>query len=701
MRKMKKSGISLIVLIITIIVIIILAGAVILSLTENNPIEQASKARFLNDLDSFQMELNLYKTNQFSNSVGRFDPTKLQADKNRIIYDGVEDTSKTINDIIASLKNNTTYVNEFEIINGQLVYMGVASNKKEWASQIGITSKNAEPQVIIGIPDTQLVAQGTDIVYPIEFSSNVAITGINLAGKIEVINENNSVVSPQPEIVVGDPSGTNSDKIRTLDVTIKTTNLANGIYKLKIKAGAITNLNNVTTTKDAVALFSVEVDNTAPSNPTIEASTTSWTNQDVTVTITYPSDAVIKEYSLDGISWSAYTTELVVSTNNTTVYARAKDQVGNQSGQTTHTVANIDKTKPVIALNGSSSVLVVKGSAYTEQGATVTDDLDTNIQSKLVITGSVNTAVEGSYIVKYNVTDAAGNAAVEVSRTVNVANSEYTFNYTGASQTFVVPYSGTYKIECWGAQGGGTGGLGGYTSGNVVLTKDMNLYIYVGSAGSESVNPYTSDSGTRFNGGAGGGYFTYASYPVRVPGGGGATDVRLNSGNWNDITGLRSRIMVAGGGGGGASSLLGGVGGNTSGGNGVRGSTGGAVIGGGGTQTSGGTSNIYTGSFGSGGSGYISNPTAPNNNDGTGGGGGYYGGGGGYGGVAVGTQSGNAATGGGGSSFISGYSGCNAVNASGVHTGQPVHYSGISFTAATMQAGIRSGNGIVKITPIS
>mgnify|MGYP000084289117 FL=1 len=37
-----------------------------------------------------------------------------------------------------------------------------------------------------------------------------------------------------------------------------------------------------------------------------------------------------------------------------------------------------------------------------------------------MITGNVNTAVAGTYTVRYNVTDSAGNAATEVTRTVTV-----------------------------------------------------------------------------------------------------------------------------------------------------------------------------------------------------------------------------------------------------------------------------------------
>ena len=65
-----------------------------------------------------------------------------------------------------------------------------------------------------------------------------------------------------------------------------------------------------------------------------------------------------------------------------------------------------------------------------------------------------------------------------------------------------------------------------------------------------------------------------------------------------------------------------------------------------------------------------------------GGGSGYYGGGSQY-----------TSGGGGGSSFISGYAGCNAVNNAGTHTGQPVHFSGMTFTKTVMQGGSENTHG--------
>ena len=62
--KMKK-GISLIILIITIIVIIILVGAIILGLTNNNPIDSAKYAVFSSDISTLEEQVALYSLDKF------------------------------------------------------------------------------------------------------------------------------------------------------------------------------------------------------------------------------------------------------------------------------------------------------------------------------------------------------------------------------------------------------------------------------------------------------------------------------------------------------------------------------------------------------------------------------------------------------------------------------------------------------------
>ena len=73
----------------------------------------------------------------------------------------------------------------------------------------------------------------------------------------------------------------------------------------------------------------------------------------------------------------------------------------------------------MITLNGSNPTNVNVGETYTEL-ATASDNNDGDITSDIVITGSVNTSVSGSYTLTYNVKDAADNSAIEVTRTVIV-----------------------------------------------------------------------------------------------------------------------------------------------------------------------------------------------------------------------------------------------------------------------------------------
>jgi len=85
-----------------------------------------------------------------------------------------------------------------------------------------------------------------------------------------------------------------------------------------------------------------------------------------------------------------------------------------------------DTEAPVITLNGNATIDVPLGGTYTELGATATDNVDGDLTSSIVIGGdTVDTNTLGTYIVTYNVSDAAGNNAVEVTRTVNVINPVY------------------------------------------------------------------------------------------------------------------------------------------------------------------------------------------------------------------------------------------------------------------------------------
>ena len=104
-----------------------------------------------------------------------------------------------------------------------------------------------------------------------------------------------------------------------------------------------------------------------------------------------------------------------------TVTYNATDAAGNNATEVTRTVNVVDTTAPVITLTGATVTLEV-GATYNEQGATATDNYDSSVT--VTIGGdTVDTNTVGTYTVTYNATDAAGNNATEVTRTVNVVDS--------------------------------------------------------------------------------------------------------------------------------------------------------------------------------------------------------------------------------------------------------------------------------------
>ncbi len=190
---------------------------------------------------------------------------------------------------------------------------------------------------------------------------------------------------------------------------------------------------------------------------------------------------------------------------------------------------------------------------------------------------------------------------------------------------FKAPKTGIYKLETWGAQGGGNdlylGGYGGYSVGNINLNKDDIIYITIAGKG----NYISCTDSSLISGGFNGGGTGKCSSNRNAGSGGGATHIATESGLLSTFSDkLTNLLIVAAGGGGGAmtSTSSYGIGGSGGGFTGVANSpVGNTYKNTGGTQSSGGTSGTgkYSGSFGQGGS--------SSSYWGSGGGSGLYGGG--------------------------------------------------------------------------
>jgi len=84
-----------------------------------------------------------------------------------------------------------------------------------------------------------------------------------------------------------------------------------------------------------------------------------------------------------------------------------------------------DVTSPVITLSGSSNITIKQNAPYKDEGATALDDIDGKINFRIVTSGlPIDTKLAGTYSVKYDVTDAAGNKAVQIVRTVIVEDKK-------------------------------------------------------------------------------------------------------------------------------------------------------------------------------------------------------------------------------------------------------------------------------------
>lgn len=192
------------------------------------------------------------------------------------------------------------------------------------------------------------------------------------------------------------------------------------------------------------------------------------------------------------------------------------------------------------------------------------------------------------FVFKAYSVDAAGNTSGILTTT---ATTDYVldkpFEYQNSTQQFNVIVSGYYKMRVWGAQGGyrtteGNSGRGGYAEGTVYLNAGDVIYVHTGGAGG---NGSSGCGSTICAGGYNGGGYRYKYY-----GGGGGTDIRINSDS------LLARVIVAGGGGSdGATGKKGMYGGGTTGGSSTESySSVGNYDGKGGTQTYSGYSASYT-----------------------------------------------------------------------------------------------------------
>lgn len=111
----------------------------------------------------------------------------------------------------------------------------------------------------------------------------------------------------------------------------------------------------------------------------------------------------------------------------TTITWTATDAAGN-IGSAAQTVTIVDTILPVITVVGTNPLMLNIGDTFTDQGATASDIVDGDITASIIVTNPVNTALPGTYLVNYSVTDKAGNTGSAIRTVLVQAQTLRTFS---------------------------------------------------------------------------------------------------------------------------------------------------------------------------------------------------------------------------------------------------------------------------------
>ena len=185
---------------------------------------------------------------------------------------------------------------------------------------------------------------------------------------------------------------------------------------------------------------------------------------------TYVDEGATAEDNVDGDITANIATVSTLDVNTLgdyTVTYTVSDAAGNEDEEI-RTVTVFADAPPVITLTGDANVELPRTAIYTELGATATDYVEGDIA--VTIGGdTVDTDTIGTYTVTYDVSDSAGLAATQVTRTVVVVADQAAEITLDGLAGFELLVGGTYTEEGYAA----IDDLDGDISANIVVGGDV------------------------------------------------------------------------------------------------------------------------------------------------------------------------------------------------------------------------------------
>jgi 6-phosphogluconolactonase (cycloisomerase 2 family) len=286
---------------------------------------------------------------------------------------------------------------------------------------------NSPPELVISEPSFPLTHHGP-ITYTVTYTGADAVTLSAADITLNATETASGVVSvtgagDTRTVTIADISGNG-----TLGISIAAGTATDGIHAAAATGPSATFTVDENAPWVEIGAPSTALTNTGPISYTVtyhNVDTVTLSEGDVTLHSTGSASASV---SIDAAkdATMARTVSLVSLTGDGTIAfslpsGSASGALGDAPALGPTTPVEVDNTAPAITMLGYGATPVEQFQLYMDAGATAYDTRDGDLTTAIIVAGlPVDTSLEGSHTIRYNVSDAAGNPAPEARRTVQV-----------------------------------------------------------------------------------------------------------------------------------------------------------------------------------------------------------------------------------------------------------------------------------------